>query len=58
MTISLAHPVRAEQRIADAKAVEAALASLSYWTQPAMPRVARAASPEQTPLEQMYAYFD
>ncbi len=57
MTISLAHPIRAEQRVADVKAVEAALASLSYWNAPAAP-VAAVAKPEPTPLEQMYAYFD
>lgn len=57
MTISLAHPVRAVGRIADVKAVEAALASLSYWTQPVAPAV-KAARPDLTPLEQMYAYFD
>lgn len=57
MTISLAHPIRAEQRVADVKAVEAALASLSYWSAPTVP-VRTPAKPDVTPLEQMYAYFD
>ena len=55
MTIPLAHPVLGEGKV-DMKAVEAALASLSYWNKPAT-----APAPEKTdlsPLEQMYAYYD
>lgn len=55
MTLSLTHPLVAEAKILDPKQVEAALASLSYWSVPsAAPEVAEA---EETDLDQMYAYF-
>ena len=55
MTISLIHPLKAETKVIDLKTVEAALASLSYWSVPkAEPEAEEAV---ETDLDQMYAYF-
>ena len=58
MTAPLNHPLYPASAV-DPKAIEAAMASLSYWNQPA-PVVAepKAAPADLSPLDQMYAYFD
>lgn len=55
MTAPLTHPLLPGAK-ADPK-IEAAIASLAYWTQPARPATRQAPEPEMTPLEQMYAYY-
>ena len=55
MTISLTHPLNAETKLLDLKTVEAALASLSYWS---VPKVERDTETEaESAIDQMYAYF-
>ncbi len=59
MTAPLIHPVLPLHKAipdVDMKAIEAAIASLSYWTRPAQP-AAPEPGPEITPLEQMFAYY-
>lgn len=57
MTLPLTHPVVAQGQVA-AHTVEAALASLSYWTAPSLPKDQPAPQIDLSPLEQMFAYFD
>lgn len=56
MTLPLKHPVTALRPV-DPRVVEAALASLSYWTPPKAAAEAAVKVADLDPLEQMYAYF-
>lgn len=57
MTAPLIHPVQPAPR-ATAKAIEAAIASLDYWSQPKPANLPAKPTADLTPLEQMFAYYD
>ncbi|GGE16851.1 hypothetical protein SAMN05421774_104103 [Gemmobacter megaterium] len=42
----------------DTDAIEAAAASLAYWTAPVAANIPARPQRDLSPLEQMYAYFD
>lgn len=57
MTAPLIHPVQPATQ-ATSKAIEAAIASLDYWTDAKPANLPAKPAADLTPLDQMFAYYD